>query len=96
MQFAQDGSSATVLLGSTRVMTTVVGELEAPYPDRPSEGSVRYLFPNIPLHCIQPPFAIKGFMCFGALDVTRIQIQDPINNLLPLHTLRYSIPATRL
>jgi exosome complex RNA-binding protein Rrp42 (RNase PH superfamily) len=31
-----------VHLGSTRVMTVVTAELEAPYPDRPNEGSFKF------------------------------------------------------
>jgi hypothetical protein len=40
-QFALDDHSATVLLGSTRVLAVIASDLEAPYPDRPSEGSIR-------------------------------------------------------
>ena len=37
-----DDSGATVALGETRVMAVVTAELEAPYPDRPNEGSIRF------------------------------------------------------
>lgn len=41
-QFSLDDTSCTVLLGRTRVMTVITASLEAPYPDRPNEGSVRF------------------------------------------------------
>eukprot|EP00798_Chlamydomonas_sp_ICE-L_P023908 gene23908-9476_t len=41
-QFSLDDSSTTVTLGTTRVMTVITAVLEAPYPDRPSEGSMRF------------------------------------------------------
>lgn len=47
--FALDGSSCTVLLGSTRVMTTITASLEAPYPDRPNEGSLRFNVEFLPM-----------------------------------------------
>ncbi len=34
LQFGQNDDSATVSLGSTRVLTTISPVLEAPYPDR--------------------------------------------------------------
>lgn len=39
---ALDDSACTVLLGRTRVMAVVAATLEAPYGDRPSEGSLRF------------------------------------------------------
>ncbi len=36
-EFALDDTSATVTLGSTRVLATISAELEAPFPDRASE-----------------------------------------------------------
>lgn len=41
-QYTLDDSSCTVLLGHTRVLSVVTAELEAPYPDRPNEGSLRF------------------------------------------------------
>ncbi|GAB4822397.1 hypothetical protein N2152v2_009443 [Parachlorella kessleri] len=48
-QFALDDSSCTVLLGQTRVMTVITASLEAPYPDRPNEGSVRFMVEFSPM-----------------------------------------------
>ena len=42
MQFSLDDQSATVHLGSTRVMTVISAQLEPPFADRPSEGSIRF------------------------------------------------------
>lgn len=41
-QYTLDDSSCTVLLGQTRVLSVVTATLEAPYPDRPNEGSLRF------------------------------------------------------
>ncbi|DBB13924.1 TPA: hypothetical protein ACH3X3_000907 [Trebouxia sp. C0006] len=41
-QYTLDDSSCTVLLGQTRVLSVVTAALEAPYPDRPNEGSLRF------------------------------------------------------
>ncbi|GLC35680.1 hypothetical protein PLESTB_000483100 [Pleodorina starrii] len=41
-QFSLDDRSATVALGSTRVLSVVTASLEAPFPDRPSEGPLRF------------------------------------------------------
>lgn len=41
-QFSLDDRSCTVAQGSTRVMAVVSAALEAPYPDRPSEGPLRF------------------------------------------------------
>ncbi|CAL5227877.1 g10917 [Coccomyxa viridis] len=35
-------ASATVSMGSTRVTTTIVPVLDAPFPDRPNEGTLRF------------------------------------------------------
>lgn len=40
LQFSLDDSSVTVGLGKTRVLGAIKATLDAPYPDRPSEGSV--------------------------------------------------------
>ncbi|EFJ39971.1 hypothetical protein VOLCADRAFT_108396 [Volvox carteri f. nagariensis] len=41
-QFSLDDRSATVALGSTRVLSVVTASLEVPFPDRPSEGPLRF------------------------------------------------------
>lgn len=41
-EYTLDDSSCTVLLGQTRVLSVVTATLEAPYPDRPNEGSLRF------------------------------------------------------
>ncbi|MEW5303070.1 MAG: hypothetical protein WDW36_005798 [Sanguina aurantia] len=42
-QFSLDTRSATVTLGDgTRVMTVITAVLEAPYPDRPNEGPIKF------------------------------------------------------
>jgi exosome complex RNA-binding protein Rrp42 (RNase PH superfamily) len=37
VQFSLDDTTATLQLGSTRVMSVITAALEAPYPDRPNE-----------------------------------------------------------
>ena len=41
-QFAPAGSSCVVRLGGTCALATVTATLEPPFPDRPSEGSLRF------------------------------------------------------
>ena len=36
-------ATATVVIGNTRVVSVVSGEITAPYPDRPTEGIMSYL-----------------------------------------------------
>jgi exosome complex RNA-binding protein Rrp42 (RNase PH superfamily) len=33
-------ATATVVIGNTRVVSVVSGEITAPYPDRPTEGTI--------------------------------------------------------
>ncbi|GLI69262.1 hypothetical protein VaNZ11_013844, partial [Volvox africanus] len=41
-QFSLDDCSATVALGTTRVLSVVSANLETPFPDQPSEGVLRF------------------------------------------------------
>ncbi|GIL51695.1 hypothetical protein Vafri_7633, partial [Volvox africanus] len=41
-QFSLDDCSATVALGTTRVLSVVTASLETPFPDQPSEGVLRF------------------------------------------------------
>ena len=41
-QFSLDDASCTLVMGTTRILSSVAAYLEPPFPDRPSEGSVRF------------------------------------------------------
>ena len=42
MSRSELSATATVVIGNTRVVSVVSGEITAPYPDRPTEGKVTY------------------------------------------------------
>lgn len=69
MQFALDDSSCTVLLGHTRVMAVISASLEAPYPDRPSEGSLRF---NVEFSPMASPAFETGRPGEDAVELARL------------------------
>ncbi|KAK9817867.1 hypothetical protein WJX72_003394 [[Myrmecia] bisecta] len=68
-QFAADDSTATVQLGDTCVMAVVTGMLEAPFPDRPTEGSIRFFVELSPM--ASPAFE-GGRKGEATVEVTRL------------------------
>ena len=69
VQFSLDDSSCTVCMGTTRVMTAVVAALEPPFPDRPSEGSVRF---NVELSPMASPAFEPGRPGEDAVELARL------------------------
>ncbi|KAG2450140.1 hypothetical protein HYH02_000243 [Chlamydomonas schloesseri] len=68
-QFSLDDRSATVAQGSTRVMAVVSAALEAPYPDRPSEGPLRF---NVEFSPMASPAFEPGKPGEDAIQVARL------------------------
>ena len=68
-QFSLDDSSCTVTMGTTRVMTAIAASLEAPYPDRPSEGSIRF---NVELSPMASPAFEPGRPGEDAVELARL------------------------
>ncbi|GFR41126.1 hypothetical protein Agub_g1774 [Astrephomene gubernaculifera] len=68
-QFSLDDRSATVGLGSTRVMAVVSAALEAPFPDRPSEGPLRF---NVEFSPMASPAFEPGRPGEDAIQVARL------------------------
>eukprot|EP00198_Chlamydomonas_reinhardtii_P014113 XP_001703450.1 3'-5' exoribonuclease PH component of the exosome [Chlamydomonas reinhardtii] len=68
-QFSLDDRSCTVAQGSTRVMAVVSAALEAPYPDRPSEGPLRF---NVEFSPMASPAFEPGKPGEDAIQVARL------------------------
>ncbi|KAK9842555.1 hypothetical protein WJX81_005859 [Elliptochloris bilobata] len=66
---ADEDGSATVQLGATRVMAVVTAALEAPFPDRPNEGSLRF---NVELSPMASPAFEVGRPGEAALEAMRL------------------------
>lgn len=67
--FALDDSSATVQLGSTRVMAVVCATLDAPFADRHNEGSLRF---NVEFSPMASPAFEPGRPGEDAIEVARL------------------------
>ncbi|KAF5842080.1 ribosomal protein S5 domain 2-type protein [Dunaliella salina] len=68
-QFSLDDSSATLTLGTTRVMTVISAVLEAPFPDRPNEGSIRF---NAEFSPMASPAFEAGRPSVDAVELARL------------------------
>ncbi len=68
-QFALDDSSATVQLGSTRVTAVISAELEAPYNNAPTEGTLRF---NVELSPMASPAFEPGRPGEDAIEIGRL------------------------
>ncbi len=69
LQFSLDDSSATVCMGNTRVMAVVQALLDEPYPDRPSEGTLRF---NVELSPMASPAFEAGRPGVDAVELARL------------------------
>ncbi|KAG1674614.1 hypothetical protein FOA52_001863 [Chlamydomonas sp. UWO 241] len=67
--FSLDDGSCTVRLGDTRVMSSVLGTLEAPYAERPQEGPIRF---NVELSPMASPAFEAGRPSEEANELARL------------------------
>lgn len=68
-QFSLDDTSATVTMGQTRVVSVVAATLEAPYPDRPTEGALRF---NVEFSPMASPAFEPGRPGEDSIEVARL------------------------
>lgn len=64
-----DDASCTLVMGTTRILSSVSAFLEPPFPDRPSEGSVRF---NVEFSPMASPFFEPGRPGEDAVEVARL------------------------
>jgi exosome complex RNA-binding protein Rrp42 (RNase PH superfamily) len=64
-----DDASCTLVMGTTRILSSVSASLESPYPERPAEGNVRF---NVEFSPMASPMFEPGRPGEEAIEVARL------------------------